>query len=201
MAMFTVALTGGIASGKNMVSTRFQQHGIDVFDADMVARELVAPGQPALDEIKNYFGSNIITDEGKLDRKRMREHIFYNHEARQHLEKILHPRIRQSLQHSSQQSTTPYCVLTIPLLAECFHDYRWVNRVLVVDVPEFLQIERLIQRDSVEHDLAKRMLTSQAPREARLTIADDIIENTGSIEALSATVDKLHARYLQLAVA
>lgn len=197
--MFTVALTGGIASGKNVVSTRFHQHGIDVFDADVVARDLVAPGQPALEEIKMHFGSKVLTLQGTLDRERMREYIFGDPAQRKQLETILHPRISLSLRRAAKNSRTPYCVLAIPLLVECLDDYRWVDRILLVDTPEPLQMERLIQRDLIGTELAQRMVAAQTNRKARLAIANDVIENTDSIHALIAAVDKLHERYLQFA--
>ncbi|HEX6833865.1 MAG TPA: dephospho-CoA kinase, partial [Rudaea sp.] len=171
-----VALTGGIASGKSVVSRHFEQLGVPVFDADAIARELVLPGQPALAEIASSFGPQMLTSSGTLDRARMRAVVFADENARRQLESILHPRIRAALRQRAQASQADYCVLAIPLLAEHAEDYRWVDRVLVVDAPEQIQRARLMQRDGMTIEAAQRMLDAQATRAARLALADDVID-------------------------
>ena len=196
---YCVALTGGIASGKSATAQRFTRLGVSVFDADLIARVLVAPGQPALSEIADAFGADILNATGELDRQRLRERVFADAQERRRLEAILHPRIREALLAQTKSCTAPYCVLAIPLLIECRADYLWVGRVLTTDVPREVQIARLSRRDGIGPVLAERMLQSQAPRERRLALADDVIDNTGPLDALDATVNRLHRRYLMLA--
>lgn len=197
--MFTVALTGGIASGKSAVADRFAALGVDLIDADLVARELVEPGQPALDELVSRFGAGILTAEGRLDRRRMRERVFADPDARQALEGILHPRIRDELRRRAQRSDRGYGMLVVPLLAESGTRYAWVDRVLVVDVPREMQFGRLTARDGIDATLADAMLDAQASRGQRLAIADDVIDNRGTLADLDAAVATLHARYLAMA--
>ena len=200
LSVYSVALTGGIASGKSATAQRFALLGVPVFDADLIARELVAPGQPALAQIAAVFGSDIVSATGELDRQRLRERVFANPEDRRRLEAMLHPRIRDTLLANAQSCAEAYCVLAIPLLIECRDDYLWVHRMLTTDVPREEQIVRLARRDGVDKLLAERMLQSQAPRERRLALANDVIDNTGPFTALDATVTRLHQRYLALAV-
>lgn len=197
---FTVALTGGVASGKSAVAERFAALGVDVIDADAVARELVAPGQPALAEIAEAFGADMLDANGALDRRAMREHVFADAAARERLEAVLHPRIRATLRERAANTSGPYAMLVIPLFVESGH-YGWVDRVLVVDAPREMQHGRLTARDRVASDLAAAMLDAQATREQRLAVADDVIVNDGSLERLDADVHALHARYLELAAA
>ena len=197
---FTVALTGGIASGKSAVSERFAALGANVVDADVVARELVAPGSPALAEIVAAFGNGVLAADGSLDRRALRERIFENDEARGRLNAILHPRIRATLRERAQATREgSYALLVIPLLAENREAYAWVDRVLVVDVPREVQFTRLIARDGVTPKLADAMLDAQAMREQRLAMADDVIENNRSLDDLDHNVAVLHERYLALA--
>ena len=196
---YCVALTGGIASGKSATAQRFARLGVPVFDADLIARALVAPGQPALAEIAEAFGGDIVNAAGELDRQRLRERVFANALDRRQLEAILHPRIREALRTQAQRCPAPYCLLAIPLLIECRDDYLWVDRVLTTDVPREVQIARLKRRGGIDPVLAERMLQSQAPREQRLVLTDDVIDNTGPLDALDATVSRLHRRYLALA--
>ena len=197
---FRVALTGGIASGKTTVANLFAARGIPVIDTDLIAREVVEPGQPALAEIVKDFGPGVLDADGRLDRPRLREKIFADPSARSRLEAILHPAIRRTMERQSLQAATlgPYQVLVIPLLAEGGRTDH-VDRVLVVDVPESHQIERLVVRDKVSQDHAVAALRAQATRATRLAIADDVIENTGSIGDLQSQVAVLHERYLELA--
>ena len=195
---FTVALTGGIASGKSAVAERFAALGASVSDADIVARELVAPGSPALAEIVAIFGAAALDASGNLDRRAMRARVFAHPHARAKLDAILHPRVRLQLRERSMVVTGPYALLAIPLLVESGH-YEWVDRVLVVDVPRELQRARLLTRDGVTAQLADAMLDAQATREQRLARADDVITNTGSFDELDGRVCALHERYLKLA--
>ncbi len=194
-----IAVTGGIASGKSEVTRRFEALGIKVLDADLIARELVEPGQPALAEIARRFGAGAIDAAGRLDRRVLRAIVFADSAARRDLEAILHPRVHASLQARAQAAAPPYVLLAIPLLAESAPGrYAWLDRVLVVDVPRAVQIQRVMQRDAVERAAAEAALAAQASREARLAMAHDVIVNDGPLAALDAIVAKLHSRYLAL---
>lgn len=196
----SIAVTGGIASGKSEVTRRFEALGIAVLDADLIARELVEPGQPALAEIARRFGAGVIDAAGRLDRRALRGVVFADPAARRDLEAILHPRVHATLQARAQAAAPPYVLLAIPLLAESTPGrYAWLARVLLVDVPRAVQIRRVMQRDAVERAAAEAALAAQASREARLAIAHDVIVNDGPLAALDAIVAKLHARYLALA--
>lgn len=197
---YRIALTGGIASGKTTVANLFAAHGVPVIDTDVIAREVVEPGQPALAAIVDAFGSGVLDASGRLDRPRLREAIFSDPVARRRLEAILHPAIREAMELQSAESAAsgPYQILVIPLLTEGGRTDH-VDRVLVVDVPESHQLERLVARDKVPSDQAAAALRAQATRTARLAIAHDVIENTGSIAALASQVSALHDRYLELA--
>ena len=193
---FTVALTGGIASGKSAVSDRFAALGACVIDADQVSRELVAPGGAALQEIVATFGADVLANDGTLDRRRMRERVFADAGARRQLETILHPRVRDELRKRAAPAV-PYALLVIPLLVESGH-YAWVDRVLVVDVPREVQRQRLLARDGITPELADAMLDAQASRAQRLELANDVIANDGSLAELDRKVELLHERYLAL---
>ena len=196
---FVVALTGGVAAGKSAVARRFEAFGVRVHNADVAAREVVAPGGAALAEIEFVFGAGVLHADGSLDRRAMRERVFADAGARANLEAIIHPRVRAWLRRKVGMDRGPYCVLAIPLLAENFAPYEWVDRVLVVDARESTQLHRLMQRDGMDRDAAQRMLDAQATRARRLAIADDIIDNDGDESALDAAVAALHERYLALA--
>lgn len=199
MSGFVVALTGGVASGKSAVERRFRELGIGVHDADRAAREVIEPDTPGLAAITEAFGREVLGADGRLDRPAMRRRIFADPDARRTLEAIVHPRVRQWLRDRADSDPGPYCVLAIPLLVENLAHYRWVDRVLVVDVDPEEQVRRLIMRDDVDEALARRMLASQASRGQRLAIADDVIDNSGAEDALDEQVRGLHARYLALA--
>ena len=196
--MFRVGLTGGIASGKTAVANLFATHGVPVIDTDVIAREVVEPGQPALATVVDAFGTGVLAADGRLDRPRLRERIFGDAEARRRLEAILHPAIRAEMERQSRAAGGPYQVLVIPLLVEGGRRDH-IDRVLVVDVPEATQIERLVRRDGVSRDQAEAALRAQASRDARLAFADDVIENTGDVAALETRVAKLHGDYLRCA--
>ena len=196
--MFTVALTGGIASGKSEVERRFAARGIEIIDADIVAREVIAIGTPGLGEIVEAFGVDVLGTDGSLNRKAMRARVFADGKARHRLESIIHPRVRKTMQERAARVRSAYAMLVIPLFVES-GEYQWVDRVLVVDVPRETQIRRLLARDGITDELADAMLEAQASREQRLAIADDVVENTASLDALDGIVETLHQRYLSLA--
>ncbi|MFA7321779.1 MAG: dephospho-CoA kinase [Dokdonella sp.] len=196
--MFTVALTGGIASGKSEVERRFAARGVEIIDADLVAREVIAVGTPGLARIVAAFGSTVLGPDGALDRKAMRERVFADADARHRLESIIHPLVRTTLQERAARVRSAYGMLVIPLFVES-GEYHWVDRVLVVDVPRETQIQRLCARDGITEELAEAMLAAQASREQRLAIADDVIDNTTSLAALDDNVEALHRHYLSLA--
>jgi dephospho-CoA kinase len=198
---FTVAITGGIASGKSVVEQRFKALGVPVCDADYAARVVVEPGSEGLAAIVTAFGSGVLDAQGRLDRPAMRQRVFADPAARKTLEAIVHPRVRQWMLEHARSAKGPYVMLSIPLLAENIGHYRWVDRIAVVDVPEAVQVQRLMARDGIDEALANRILASQASRSARLALADDVIDNAGPETALDAQVAVLHQRYLELAVA
>lgn len=195
---FVVGLTGGVASGKSEVANRFAALGIVVADADVAAREALARGSEGLAETVTAFGTDILAADGGLDRAAMRRRVFADPAARGTLEAIIHPRVRAWLRERAETGGAPYCLLAIPLLAENITEYRWVDRVLVVDVPESVQLARLIARDGVDETLARRMIEQQASRADRLALADDVIDNRGDESALDQAVAELHQRYLTL---
>ena len=201
MADFIVAVTGGVASGKSAATAAFERLGVTVADADLAARAVVEPGQPALAEVAATFGGAFIQADGRLDRAAMRERVFADASAKATLEGLLHPRIRAWLKSACEQAAGPYVVAAIPLLAEGGgrSAYAWLDRVLVVDVSAEVQVARLMQRDGSSGDLARRMVAAQAGRAARLAIADDVIVNDGSVAQLEAAVARLHGRYLGMA--
>ncbi len=195
---FVVALTGGIASGKTAVSDRFAALGVPVIDTDVIAHQVVKPGQPALQEVVAAFGEGVLLADGALNRRRVRETIFSDPVAKRRLEGILHPAIRSEVQQRIATVDSEYCVVVIPLFTES-GAYDWVDRVLVVDTDEQTQIERVMQRDGVDRQQAEAALASQTSRQARLALADDVIENNAGIAELDAEVAQLHARYTALA--
>lgn len=195
---WVVALTGGIAAGKSAVSRRFQALGVHVRDADVAAREVVAPGTSGLAAIVETFGHDILQADGSLDRRALREMVFANEERRRRLEAIVHPRINAWLRERGHGDDGPYCLLAIPLLAETWPQYEWVDRILLVEASVEARIARLTQRDGIDEAAARRMLDAQASDEARRALADDVIDNNGVESDLDAAVERLHQRYLEL---
>lgn len=196
--MLSIGLTGGVASGKSTVAKLFAELGVEIVDTDAIARELVEPGNPALAEIAARFSNGILTADGRLDRRRLRAIVFADPARRHELEAILHPKIREIALTRAAASPGPYVMIAVPLLFETGFD-RLVDRRLVVDCPESVQLERLMQRDDLDADTARSMLAAQATRESRLAAADDSIDNSGSLQSTLAQVRELHQRYLRLA--
>jgi len=197
---FTVGVTGGVASGKTSVTRRFEALGVFVADADHAARAGVEPGSPGLAAIVTAFGGGVLAADGGLDRAAMRQRVFADPEARRRLEAIIHPLVRTQLQADCAAAAGAYAIASIPLLTEGGRAaYPWLDRILLVDVPVELQRSRLIERDGIDATLADRMIAAQATRAERLAIADDVIVNDGTLEALDSHVAALHRRYLALA--
>lgn len=195
--MMVIGLTGSIGSGKSTVAHLFAEHGVPVIDADILAREVTRPHTQAYEAIKSRFGDHIITPEGTLDRSSLREIIFNQPEERRWLEDLLHPIILQKMQAEIAKLNTPYCIAVIPLLLET-EAAAFVQRVLVVDIPEETQIQRASSRDKKTNDHIKSIIRTQSTREHRLAKANDIIDNAGSKEDLAKQVDNLHQKYLKL---
>lgn len=200
MSRFTVGLTGGVASGKSLVSERFRRLGVPVLDADQVSRQVVEPGQPALADIAAHFGPGVIQADGTLDRRRLRELVFADADARRALERITHPRIRAQIRAWLDAQTAPYCMLENAILFESGMD-ALVDRVLVVDVPEDAQRTRLMARDGIDAALVERMLAAQSPRARRLERADDVLVNIGTPDETADAVLRFHDLYLARAAA
>jgi dephospho-CoA kinase len=194
-----IGLTGGIASGKSTVTQRFAELGVPVIDADVASRNAVEPGKPGLAQVVQRFGGGILDADGRLDRRALRNLIFEDSSLRQALDAILHPLIRAEMEREAAQATAPYVVMAIPLLVEGGSAGKRVDRVLVVDADETLQIQRLQARDGSSEQQARAILSSQATRAARLSHADDVLLNAGSVAELRQAVDRLHEQYLQLA--
>ena len=196
--MFVVGITGGIGSGKTAVTNLFAQLGVTIVDADIASRVIVEPGRPALTAIANHFGSEMLLADGTLNRAAMRARIFSNADDKRWLERLTHPLIGEEIQRQLAAAQSDYAILVSPLLIEG-DQHKLCNRILVVDVPETVQLQRTMQRDNNEADQVKRIIASQATRQQRLQKADDVIENIGTLEDLSAQVERLHAQYLTLA--
>ncbi len=193
-----IGLTGGIASGKSTVADLFADLGAAVIDTDVIAREVVEPGQPALDEIRDAFGDTVIGSDGRLDRPAMRKIVFADADARERLEGILHPRIRAEAIRQAEAAGGAYQLLVVPLLVESPLRNQ-VDRILVVDCSEDTQIERVLARDAETEEQARRILAAQASREARLAIADDVVRNDADLDYTQSQVRALHTMYLQMA--
>lgn len=195
---YTVALTGGIGSGKSTIAGYFAASGVDIIDADVIAREVVEPGTPALQAIIERYGDAILTEQGTLQRSRLREIIFATPDEKTWLNALLHPLINARTQQLKAQAASPYVLWVVPLLVEN-RLQRQADRVLVVDTDEETQLRRTLQRDNVSLEQAKRILAAQATRQQRLDCADDIIDNSGAPEKSLPQVAKLHQLYLKLA--
>lgn len=198
--MFVVGITGGIGSGKSAVSDRFEALGIRVVDADLASRWVVEPGRPALARIAEHFGDDVLAGDGSLDRAALRRLVFAAPEERRWLETLLHPLIADEIRAALAAAQSPYAILVSPLLIESGQT-EFVDRVLVVDVPEAVQIERTMARDDNDEAQVRSIIAAQIDRASRLARADDVIENDGGLDALDEQVAELHRHYLELAAA
>ena len=196
MAEFVVGIAGGIGSGKTAVSDRLRSLGVVIADADVTAREVVEPGHPVLAALVDHFGDRVLDDEGQLNRPVLRELIFENSEERRWVEQTMHPAINRTLAEQLANAASPYAVLVNPLMRD--RDPR-ATRILVVDVPEDVQIERTMARDNVDEAQARAVLASQVDRQTRLAFADDVVVNDTTLDDLFTAVDALHEKYVELA--
>ncbi len=193
--MLKIGLTGGIGSGKTAASDHFARLGAEVIDTDLLSRALVEPGQEALREIVDAFGEQVLSADGRLDRAKLGQRVFADPGARQRLEAILHPKIRAAMLQHAARSTAPYVVFVIPLLFETGQQ-DLVDRVLLIDVPEALQRDRVAARDGLDDAQIDRIMAAQTDRATRLEQADDIVPNDGELAQLHAQIEKLHRKYL-----
>ncbi len=192
-----IGLTGGIGSGKSTVANGFGRLGVPLIDADLIARELVEPGQAALEKIRAVFGPGCLTAQGRLDRTYISKQIFSDEKLRHRLEAILHPEISKRIKALIADVQAAYCIVVIPLLLETGQQ-NLVDRILVVDAPENEQIKRVAARDKLSHNAVIRIMDTQTTRDARLAAADDMIVNDSDLETLTSHIQSLHHRYLEL---
>ena len=195
--MLIIGLTGGIGSGKTLVSDYFKSLGIVIVDADVVSRQVVEPGTEALGKIAEKFDKDILNSDGTLNRRVLRDIIFNNPDEKQWLENLLHPLIGLETARQLQESQSPYTVFVSPLLIE-IGQYKMTNRILVVDAPENLQVSRTVVRDNTQAENVQAIMGTQASRQKRLEMADDVILNDSDINSLHKKIDDLHRLYLKL---
>lgn len=198
MSRLVIGITGGIGSGKTAVSDRFKALGVTVVDADIASRVIVEPGQPALVAIAEHFGCDVIQADGSLDRAELRRRVFADPDERRWLEQLTHPLINEHIREELEQAESPYAVLVSPLLAETGQS-RFCHRILVVDVPEEVQVRRTMARDANDEAQVRKIIEAQASREQRLALADDVIVNDSSLEVLDEEVARLHQVYTEMA--
>jgi dephospho-CoA kinase len=192
---YVVGLTGGIGSGKSVAAQMFRAWGVEVIDADSLAREVVEPGQPALGDIAAHFGSELLTAEGYLDRAALRKVVFSNPEQKSWLENLLHPLIAELLQRRLNATKSPYAILESPLLLET-EQYKLVDRVIVIDVNKEIQIARSVRRDGSDEAVIRSIIASQIDRAGRIQRADDLVSNEEGLEQLREKIEALHSKYL-----
>lgn len=197
---FVVGLTGGIGSGKSAATALFTKHNIDIIDADEVARDVVAIGSEGLQAISGHFGEDILLSDGSLNRPLLREKVFSNSDEKAWLNNLLHPLIRERMIALINESQGPYCILSVPLLVENKLT-TMCNHVVVVDCPEEMQLHRAMQRDGSSEQTIKSIMASQATREVRLKAADDVLDNSDSLQHLAKQVDTLHSKLSALSEA
>lgn len=197
--MLVIAVTGGIGSGKSTVADLFKAKGVPVIDTDVIARDLVKPGTPLLKQIISEFGDDYLDTDGQLKRKALGKLIFNEPAARTKLEALMHPAIHAAVTAQLEQLKAPYCLILIPLLAHSKQAYPY-DRVLVIDTPEPVQIQRTVLRDQQSPDFVRQIMSTQPTRDELLALADDILDNSGNIQALTVAVNDLHQHYLALAV-
>jgi len=198
--VLVIGLTGGIGSGKSTIANRFRALGTPIIDADILAHELVLPGQPALQEIINTFGFEVITPTGQLNRTALRQRIFTNPTERTQLEAILHPRIRTEIQLQLNKLQTTYVMLVVPLLFESKFN-NLCHRILVVDIPEAIQITRIHKRNGLSTSEITAIINSQWQRTQRIAAANDVIDNSDNLDQLNAKIEVLHEYYLSIGTA
>lgn len=196
---FVIGVTGGIGSGKTAVTDRFAAHGITVVDADLAARVVVEPGRPALEAIAAHFGSAILQADGSLDRAALRGIVFADPAQRHWLEQLTHPLIGEEIRTQLAASRSPYTLLSSPLLLESSSQRALANLVVVVDVPEAVQLQRAMTRDNNDEAQVRRIMAAQLPRQKRLALADIVVDNSGSLAGLDDIVAELHKEFLQRA--
>ncbi|MBU0455376.1 MAG: dephospho-CoA kinase [Gammaproteobacteria bacterium] len=194
---FLVGLTGGIGCGKTTVAKLFREHDITIIDADQIAREVVAAGSPALKKIEEKFGPEILQKDGSLDRQKLRDIIFNDDRAKKWLESLLHPLIRKQMLQRGKAAKSPYVIFMIPLLIESLEAYSFLDRILVIDAPLELQIQRVKERDQTSRETIQKIIRTQVSRAERLKRADDVIDNSKDLKHLKHQVDQLHTKYSQ----
>lgn len=197
---YIIGLTGGIGSGKSAAAKIFRELGVAIVDADTLAREVVEPGQPALQDIAAHFGKTILTSEGELDRAALRTIVFSNSEEKSWLENLLHPLIAELIQQRLNAAGSPYAILESPLLLET-EQHKLVQRVLVIDVSKETQLARAVARDGSDAEAIKSIIASQIDRAARIQHADDLVSNEGDFEQLRESIEALHYKYMEMATA
>jgi dephospho-CoA kinase len=199
MSKYVVGISGGIGSGKTTVTDLFTKLGIEVIDADVIAREVVEPGSPALKTIIDKFGHSVLDSSGSLDRAKLRTLVFNDSDIKNWLNQLLHPAIRQLMLLQTQQAKSTYCLMSVPLLVEN-KLYEQLDRVVIVDVDEPTQLRRTLLRDKTNEQQIRAIMSAQATRQQRLAVADDVIDNNGKADDLDKQVAQLHQQYLQLAI-
>ena len=195
--VLTIALTGGIGSGKTSIASIFKSLGVPIIDSDTISKEIILPGKPCFKDIINEFGEEILTNKGTIDRYKLRDIIFNNDKARIKLENIIHPVVFKNIDTEISLINYPYCLVIIPLLIETKSTERF-DRILVIDAPESLQFERIVKRDDISPILIKKIIKTQAKRKERLRYANDIIVNNDTIMNLNKSINTLHKKYLGL---
>jgi dephospho-CoA kinase len=203
MSNYVVGISGGVGSGKTTVTDLFAKYAIKVIDADVIAREIVEPGTPALKAIIDKFGQSVLdssggSSSGTLDRAKLRTLVFNNSEVKNWLNQLLHPAIREQMLLQTKQAESVYCLLSVPLLVEN-KLYQHVDRVVIVDVHEQTQLQRTLLRDKTNEQQIRAIMSAQATRQQRLAVADDVIDNNGKADDLTEKITQLHKHYLQLA--
>lgn len=197
MSDYVVGISGGIGSGKTTVTNLFAKLGVEVIDADVIAREVVEPGTPALEAIVAKFGQSVLDESGNLNRAKLRTLVFDDLEVKNWLNQLLHPAIRKQMLLQTQQAKSAYCLLSVPLLVEN-KLYEQVDRVVIVDVHEQTQLQRTLLRDKTNESQIRAIMSAQATRQQRLAVANDVIDNNGKADDLAKQVAQLHENYLQL---
>jgi dephospho-CoA kinase len=196
---FTVGLTGGIACGKSTVAKAFNEYGIETVDADQIVRKLLHTDEELKQQIKEHFGQEYLDQQGEIQREALRARIFESNDDRQLLESLIHPKVRDALELAKSKFHSSYGILVVPLLIEA-EMTDLVDHIIIVDVPEEIQISRTMQRDQISRDMAMDAISSQIPRADRLKYADDVIDNTAPLQDLRDTVSLLHKKYLEMAM-